>query len=184
MSEEFEKFHLQHFGEEPRYSHYECPVYTYDGQMIEATWDAAIQSMQAKIDEQVTLTSYWKEKIINWKALADTWSFACMALKSELEDERIRLAACGVVALANTQESAKEQRKMLDKYKSASLQDVISAVDREMKYREELEALRGFVKNINYNRLNCDHLYLYENLLLFGLIDQDGNPTKLLAGEK
>ena len=78
--------------------------------------------MQAKIDEQA------KE---------------IEALQSELEDERNRLAACGVVALANTPESAKEQRKMLGKYKSASLDDVIRAVDREMKYREELEALKN-----------------------------------------
>jgi len=72
----------------------------------------------------------------------------------ELEIERASLSVCGVVALANTKESAKRQRQISDKYKSASLTEVINAVDREMQYREEvdaqakeLKALRGFANS-------------------------------------
>lgn len=65
------------------------------------------------------------------------------ALKGELEDERIRLAACGVVAMANTPESAAKMRQMKDKYRSASLSDVERAVDAEMALRAELASVKA-----------------------------------------
>ena len=42
------------------------------------------------------------------------------ALRAELETERMRLAACGVVALANTPDSAKQAREMRPEYWSAA----------------------------------------------------------------
>lgn len=60
------------------------------------------------------------------------------ALKEDLETERMRLTACGVIAMANTRETAEEARKMRPEYRSASLGDVERAVDCEMQYREEL----------------------------------------------
>lgn len=62
-----------------------------------------------------------------WKTLPD-----------ELETERMKVVACGVVAMANTRETAEEARKMRPEYRSASLGDVERAVDCEMQYREEL----------------------------------------------
>lgn len=62
-------------------------------------------------------------------------------LEKELETERMRLAACGVVALANTVDSAATSREMHPDYMSASCQDVINAVDREMALREEVGRL-------------------------------------------
>ena len=59
-------------------------------------------------------------------------------LEAELERERIRLAACGVIAMANTVDSAAKARDMLPEYWSASAQDCASAVDREMDYRSRL----------------------------------------------
>jgi len=56
-------------------------------------------------------------------------------LRAELERERIRLAACGVVAKADTPESAKKARDMHPDYHSASLDDVISMVDALMAER-------------------------------------------------
>lgn len=64
------------------------------------------------------------------------------AKTAELERERMRLAACGVVAMANTKESAAEARKMHPDYMSASCSDVMKAVDREMQHREDLAATR------------------------------------------
>ena len=61
----------------------------------------------------------------------------------ELETERMRLGACGVIALANTVESAKNARDMLPEYWSASAQDCASAVDREMEYRTRLAQEKG-----------------------------------------
>ena len=57
---------------------------------------------------------------------------------AELKTERIRLAACGVVALANTPDSAAKAREMLPEYRSASCDAVAKTVDREMALREQL----------------------------------------------
>lgn len=60
------------------------------------------------------------------------------AVTKELEIERMRLVACGVVAMMNTRSSAKEARIMHEDYESASCNDVAHAVDREMQHREDL----------------------------------------------
>ena len=62
-------------------------------------------------------------------------------LEKELETERMRLAACGVIALSNTRESAAKQRDMHEDYKSASLSEVIRAVDTEIEQRERIAEL-------------------------------------------
>ena len=62
------------------------------------------------------------------------------ALRVELETERARLAACGVVALANTPDSAKRARDMRPEYWSASCGDVASLVDENIKLRAKIEA--------------------------------------------
>lgn len=59
-------------------------------------------------------------------------------LRSELEAERIRLAACGVVALSNTPESAAKARDMRPEYRSASCDDVARMVDEQMHLRASL----------------------------------------------
>ena len=61
--------------------------------------------------------------------------------ESELERERMRLAACGVVALADTPESAAQAREMRDEYRSASCDDVARRVDECMTLRAERDAL-------------------------------------------
>ena len=58
--------------------------------------------------------------------------------EAELETERIRLAACGVVALSTTAESAAEARTMSPAYWSASCGDVAAAVDEQMRLRAAL----------------------------------------------
>ena len=59
-------------------------------------------------------------------------------LKEELENERIRLAGCGVAAMANTDETVKQRIGRDSPYWSASYGDVCDAVDREMKLRSKL----------------------------------------------
>ena len=61
----------------------------------------------------------------------------------EIERLRMQLAACGVVAMANTPESAAKVRDMHADYKSASCDDVARAVDREMALRAELATARN-----------------------------------------
>lgn len=59
---------------------------------------------------------------------------------SEVERLRMQLVACGVVAGANTPESAAKARDMHPDYMSASCQDVMRVVDREMDLRAKLAA--------------------------------------------
>lgn len=59
-------------------------------------------------------------------------------LREEAELLRMQLAACGVVAMANTPESANKARAMHPEYMSASCRDVMGAVDREMALRDQI----------------------------------------------
>lgn len=59
-------------------------------------------------------------------------------LEAELERERLRLAACGVVAMADTPETAAKARDMHPDCRSASLDDVIRQVDALMALRSKL----------------------------------------------
>ncbi len=68
--------------------------------------------------------------------------------RANLETERMRLVACGVIALANTPESAAKARDMLPQYRSASSDDVARAVDREMQLRAEVEKLRAALQRL------------------------------------
>lgn len=71
------------------------------------------------------------------------------SLREELERERLRLAACGVVALANTPEAAEQARACDAAYRSASFDDVADAVDREMDLRSRVAALEGAARDSN-----------------------------------
>ena len=69
-------------------------------------------------------------------------------LRAELEVERMRLAACDVVALADTPESAVAARKMLPDYRSASLSSVERRVDEVISLRAEVERMRAVVATL------------------------------------
>lgn len=60
------------------------------------------------------------------------------AKDAELEGARMQLVACGVVASANTRDSAEAARQMHPDYMCPAVKDVIRAVDREMELREQL----------------------------------------------
>lgn len=60
------------------------------------------------------------------------------SLKDKIEQLRLQLAGCGVAALANTRDSAKQRIDRDSPYWSASYKDVCDAVDREMVLREQL----------------------------------------------
>ena len=67
-------------------------------------------------------------------------------LRDELETERMRLVACGVVAMADTPESSAQARDMLPAYRSASCEDVARRVDECMSLRRELAEARELAK--------------------------------------
>lgn len=89
-------------------------------------------------------------------------------LRAELEKERMRLAACGVVALANTKESAKKFRDMHEDYWCASVKDVANAVDREMALREENEKYRAAHPELS----KVDHLTFGDLMIQRGNLRQ------------
>ena len=79
------------------------------------------------------------------------WAMTAENLEAELERERIRLAACGVVAMSDTPDSAIEARQMLSEYESASCDDVKRRVDECMALRAERDALKKSVMQMtNY----------------------------------
>ena len=64
-------------------------------------------------------------------------------LRAELEREQMRLAACGVVAMANTSDTATKARDILPEYRSASCDDVARVVDENMKLRAAIDRVRA-----------------------------------------
>lgn len=68
--------------------------------------------------------------------------------EADLERERIRLAACGVVALADTPESAARARNMREEYRSASCDDVARMADQVMALRAERDAVAAYDTNL------------------------------------
>jgi hypothetical protein len=64
-------------------------------------------------------------------------------LRIELLQEQMRLAACGVVAMANTPDTAAKARNILPEYRSASCDDVARVVDENMKLRAAIERVRA-----------------------------------------
>jgi uncharacterized small protein (DUF1192 family) len=68
-------------------------------------------------------------------------------LRADLDRERLRLVACGVVARADTPDSASKARQMHDDYRSDSLAAVIERVDECMALRAEVERLRAELRH-------------------------------------
>lgn len=69
-------------------------------------------------------------------------------LRNELETERMRNVACGVVAMADTPDAAKQARDMSPDYMSAACQDVARRVDECIKLREQVALLRDELNTI------------------------------------
>lgn len=81
---------------------------------------------------------------IAYRAAAELRRLA--ALEAELERERMRLTACGVVACSDTPASAAVARDMHPDYRSASCDDVARRVDECISLRAERDALRESVE--------------------------------------
>jgi hypothetical protein len=62
------------------------------------------------------------------------------ALANKLEIERMRLAACGVVAMSDTPDSLEKALDMHDDYKSASCEDVARRVRECIQLRSRIES--------------------------------------------
>ena len=89
-----------------------------------------------------------------WRVRATDYA----ALEAECERLRMQLAACGVVALANTPESAAQARQMHPDYMSASCSDVADAVDREITLRQQRDKLAGLLRKVLITHKMCPDL--------------------------
>ena len=69
-------------------------------------------------------------------------------LREEVERERMRLTACGVVAMADTPETAAKARDMHPDFRSASCDDVARMVDACIRLRGEAAKLRDLLRRI------------------------------------
>lgn len=67
---------------------------------------------------------------------------------AQIERLQMQLVACGVVALANTPESAGEARQMHPDYMSASCSDVADAVDREIAMRQQRDNIAQILRDL------------------------------------
>jgi len=81
-------------------------------------------------------------------------------LKAELEKERMRLVACGVIAMSNTTRTLNEAIDMHDDYKSASARDVERAVRTEIRQREEIQQLKAELEKVQQDKASNDLGYL------------------------
>lgn len=68
------------------------------------------------------------------------------AAETEVETVRMQLAACGVAAMSNTEDTIKQRITKDNSYWSASYGDVCNSVDREIKWRKRAESLTKFLE--------------------------------------
>lgn len=85
-------------------------------------------------------------------------------LEAELERERMRLTACGIVALADTQESADRARNMSPDYRSDSCDDVARRVDECIALRVEKNVLKA--ENERLADINRQHVAKNNRLVI------------------
>lgn len=109
----------------------QCAVLTVERDELRADLDAERDAAELK---SACITGMRQE--------ITAWSITAENLAAELERERIRLAACGVVALSDTPDSAAKARQMLPEYESASCDDVKRRVDECMSLRAERDGLK------------------------------------------
>lgn len=131
MREEYEAWFIGKFGFPP------MPIHSRVLDFCWAGYQAGRKNSESEIDRLKGMVDeiHAARKVVNQH---DKMLIEIAGLRQKLETERMRLAACGVVALANTQDSAAKARDMHPEYRSASCDDVARSVDREMELRQKL----------------------------------------------
>ena len=143
------------------------------------------RALQARVAELTAELANTKEVEFPRRVekVAEGWKTKCEALQArvvelgdELERERICHAACGVIALSNTPESAATMRQMKDEYRSASVQDVCNAVDREMALRVERDSLAAELAAARAQE-PVSHRYRFTHPISGEPVWRDSSPT-------
>ena len=108
-------------------------------------------ALRAKVETAENDAAHQKALAASALRVAEGWERKCGELRAELETERTRLAACGVVALANTPDSAKQAREMRPEYWSASCGDVARMVDENIKLRAMIQVALVVLEEVKGN---------------------------------
>jgi hypothetical protein len=141
---------------------YECTDgEAYDIAVGRAVLALAEQKQAAALAEQLEMECIRKDQLIRH---AENLQAHNAELQAELERERMRLAACGVVAMADTPASAAKERDMHPDYRSASCDDVARRVDECIAMRAriaELEAKAAQPAQVQYLQAVIDELQNY-----------------------
>ena len=80
--------------------------------------------------------------MFDYKSESIAWSITAENAEYREEQLRMQLAACGVAAMQNTEDSKAERLEPYSCGWSASYSDVCCAVDREIAIRDQVEQLR------------------------------------------
>lgn len=137
-------------------------------ELVENTGDETLATKHYRPVGDTYISAYWKDQ--NAALLAEVealkaeresqdnhlrdLTFRIVNLRDALAIENMKLAACGVIALCNTRESAAENRNMHKDYISDSLDHVMKAVDREMDLRDENARLKASERELYEAALN------------------------------
>jgi len=111
------------------------------------------------LQENIAIKAELQELKVDLSQVRDSMSIyrdENKGLREQAEIDRMKLCACGVIAMANTRESAKRMRTMHKDYKSAACDDVALAVDREMELREQLESIEEHEMKMARNPIEDD----------------------------
>jgi hypothetical protein len=83
------------------------------------------------------------------------WAGRHQVLSEQLEVERMRVVACGIVASSDTPKSATLARAMAEKYRSSACEDVARRVDEYIKLRGELKEAKKWKEAVEEELLVC-----------------------------
>ena len=134
----------------------------HDEEVIDGLLDK-IEALKAELRRQHSEIKTLEQQVTCLQDKCDALKAERDELRKELEEECMRHIACGVIAMANTPESAKKVRDMHPAYRSASVRDVENAVDREMALRAERDALRDALKKIKSHVDTTEYAYEIAN---------------------
>ena len=113
------------------------------------------------------------------RVVLDKYERQIKDLKKSLEIERIRLAACGVVALSNTPESAAKARSIAPEYDSASCQDVARMVDENMKLRAaKVKAVNALIKHVENSESRSNAVAIWDIAMDLNKAMKEGLPSE------
>lgn len=139
-------------------------------QALQGYADYYANNQTAEKDREIEELKKQQAYLLDWQILTEQLKIKLSEKEREIEKLRIQLAACGVAAQSNTEQSIKDNRITREnECWSASYEDVCIAVDREIEYRTDYyklksqlseisKALEESKKEVEYWKLNYEEM--------------------------